>query len=104
MSKTTVIVQVVSSERDTNGNRYHFAVFYNPEKGRQHSVAMEVGGESNARHIAYTLAGDWESTLCFEQTLPKREWQRARKFAKVEMYEGGAEAKAALRALFAETV
>lgn len=99
--RTTVIVQIVSSATDSNGNRYHFAVFYNPAKGRQHSVALEVGGESNARHIAYKLAGnDYEGTLCFEQTLTKREWQRAKAFAKVETYEGSEKATDLLRSLF----
>lgn len=98
--RTTVIVETVSSETDQNGNRYHFAVFYNPAKGRQHSVALEVGGESNARHIAYKIAGDWEGTLCFERTLPKREWQRAKGFAKVETYEGSQQASVLLGKLF----
>jgi len=97
---TKVIVEVVSSQRDVNGNRYHFARFYNPAKGRQNYVCIEVGGESNARQIAYELAGkDYEATLCFELTLPKREWKRVRP-ERAGMYEGSPEAKAALAILF----
>ena len=98
---TRVIVETVSSLIDRNGNRHHFAVFYNPAKGRQHSVAIEVGGESNARCIAYKLAGnDHEGTLAFEHSLGKRDWQFQRANAKPISYEGSPEAKAALCALF----
>lgn len=98
---TAVIVETVSSLTDRNGNHYHFAIFYNPAKGRQHSVCIDVGGESNARHIAYELAGkDYERTLCFESHLGKRDWQRVRANAKPISYERSPEAKAALAALF----
>jgi hypothetical protein len=98
---TTVIVEIVSSQIDRNGNRYHFAIFYNPAKGRQRRVCMEVGGESNARTMAYELAEkDFERILTFECTLPKREWQRRRTLANCVTYEGSPEAKAALAALF----
>ena len=98
---TTVIVEIISSQIDRNGNRYHFAIFYNPAKGRQHRVCMEVGGESNARLMAYELAGkDFERLLAFECSLPKLEWKRRHRLANCITYEGSPEAKAALAALF----
>lgn len=96
---TTVIVETITSERDRNGNCYHLAVFYNPAKGRQQCVRMGVGGQSNARHIAYRLAGnDWERTLCFESTVPKSQFKRL--YSDITLYEGDVEANAALAALF----
>ena len=96
---TLVIVEVVSSQIDRNGNRYHFARFYNPEKGRQYSVVMEVGGESNARSVALEYAnGDYEAMLCFERSVPKSDFKRMN--AGVTLYEGSADAEAALDALF----
>lgn len=101
MTQTRVITETVSSELDRNGNRYHFARFYNPAKGRSECVSMEVGGDSNAKYIAHDLAGgDWEATLSFQCSLPKKEWQRERK--RVTLYEGTTEATAALALLFAK--
>ncbi len=94
------IVETISSARDVNGNCHHFAVFYSPAKGRQARVAIETGGASNALSLAYEITKDHEAILCFEHTLPKRDWQRARKHAgTVLYYEGSDEAKAALAQL-----
>lgn len=95
-----VIVETISSQQDRNGNRYHFARFYSTARGRQASVTMEVDGESNARAIAYELAGkDLEAMLYFEREVSKTEWKRLRQG--VTYCEGGLGSKAALAALFA---
>lgn len=102
-TQTIVIVETITSQRDVNGNCYHLARFYNPAKGRQHSVLMEVGGESNARHIAYRLAGnDYEGTLVFESVIPKSQFRMLS--CGVKLYEGSKEAEAALAELFAVKV
>lgn len=97
-----VIVQVFTSERDRNGNCYHFARFTNPAKGRNASITVEVGGRSNAEIMGKRLAGgDWEATFCAEQTMGKRDWQYARKHSEGGVsYEGNAETNSALCALF----
>ncbi len=94
-----VIVETVSSARDVNGNCYHFATFYTPKKGRQQSVRMHVHGESNARSIAYRLAGrDHEGVLSFASTIAKRDWKiRA---TCIGMSEGSDAANCALAKLF----
>lgn len=96
--QTKIIVETVSSQIDTNGNRYHYARFYNPEMGRQHSVVIEIGGPSNGLHIAHKMTGDWESTLEFTQTIPKREFMAA--FKNVKLHEATPEAIKALASLF----
>ena len=78
-----VIAQIKSSKRDINGNTYHFAVFYNPQKDRHHSVVVDnLGSASNGEHLAYTLSGgDWEKTLVFTSVLPIKQWNRENKWA-----------------------
>lgn len=93
------IVETVASERDSNGNTYHFARFYNAKKGRSECVTLETGGEGNATYLARKLTGDWEKVLSFSSVIPKRDWQRAHK-ALNPLYEGSPEAKKALQALF----
>lgn len=74
-----IIVETITSEHDRNGNRYHFARFYLPQLGRACVLECEVGGASNALHIAYRACGqDWAAVLGFESVIPKREWQRMR--------------------------
>ncbi|KKN03936.1 hypothetical protein LCGC14_1102810 [marine sediment metagenome] len=102
-----VIVCTYTSERDLNGNCRHFTRFYNTAKSRQEAVVMKTGGENNARHTAYELAGDdYEAMLEFTTVLPKREWWRARNAAMsgskiAGLREGSPECRAALKALFA---
>lgn len=96
-----VIVEILSSESDRNGNRYHFARFYNPSKGREPVAVVEVGGESNARSMAHSLAGnDYEGCLYFEITLPKRTWNHARSHSGMIAYEGDPELNGTLCAAF----
>jgi len=98
---TRVIVDTVSSRTDMYGNRYHFARFYNPAKGRQVSVVATVAAPGNANAIAYRLAGeDWEGTLCHESELPIRRWNAAEKAAGVRLREDTPELEAALTELF----
>ena len=107
-----IIVHVTTSKRDLNGNCYHFAKFYNTKKGRfNHVVVDSLGGEDNAAHIAYKLAGgDWEQILVFVATLPIRQWHRehaklrnaATKGAISMDYEGSKESTIALAALMAQ--
>ena len=99
-SPVKAIVQTITSTRDLNGNCYHIAVIYNPAKGRNAFVRLEVGGESNAAHLAYTLAGnDWEGVVSLQTLLPKRQWQALRKQS-AWLYEGSQQAKQALADLF----
>lgn len=104
MAKPTpirVVVETVSSERDTGGNTYHVCHLFNPAKGRGARVSLEVGGPSSARSLAYKLAGgDWEAVLSLESTLPKRAWREHRSMFQV-LNEHSAEAAAALQALMA---
>lgn len=100
MSKVTpitVIAITYSSERDTNGNTYHWARFMNPQRGRHVSVACEVGGSSNADGIACTLADGWEGTLSLHIIQPKREWRHCRPDSL--RYEGDPTVARDLRAL-----
>lgn len=98
---TRVIVETVSSRSDQYGNRYHFARFYNPARGRQQSVAARVAAPGNANAIAYRLAGqDWEGTFCRESVLPIRQWNRAVIDAEVTLREDTPELAAALAELF----
>ncbi len=95
------LVETFTSSRDVNGNCYHFARFWNTEKGRDESVTLEVGGESNGQHLAYKAIGnDWEKVMCFQSVLPKREWSRIRKSFGNVLYEGSPEAKEAISNLY----
>jgi hypothetical protein len=93
-----IIVEVTSSFPDTNGNRYHFARFWNAQKGRQESVAInDISGVSNARAVAYELAGrDYEATLVFERAVTKTEFRKLTRGTVFAGYEG---AEAVQRAL-----
>ncbi len=77
-TRISIIVVTYSSERDRNGNTYHWARFYSPTRGRDISVACEVGAEGNANGTACDLANGWAGTLCMQSVLPYREWQRSR--------------------------
>lgn len=104
-----VIAQIKSSKTDINGNTYHFAVFYNPRKGRQHSVVVDnLGSADNAEHLAYRLSGgDWEKTLVFRSVLSIRQWNKENKWAisnlsdnPADTYYGSEKNKQALHNLF----
>lgn len=90
------IVSVVSSERDRNGNCYHYGHVTNTANGE--SVAfMDLGGPSNLRHIVHGVLGGFEGTHTTEQSLPIRRWNRCKPEAGV--YDG-TEGKRAVAALF----
>ncbi len=96
-----IVTITYSSSRDTCGNRYHLATFYNVARGRQERVNIETGGDDNGAHLAAEIVGgDWEATLTFNETLPIRRWQALRRIAHPKyLHEGTDAAKAALAAL-----
>jgi len=95
------IVETTSSRRDLNGNCYHYARFYNPDKGRNTCVAVrDMGGTDNARCLANSYFGGHERVLSFERELPIREWKRTVRFLEFVGYEGSKQVKAALADLF----
>lgn len=81
------IAEVISSERDTNGNTHHLARFYSVERGRQELMTVELGGPSNAASILFKLFGDHESSLIIMHTESKSDWKYIRKHAPVLYYE-----------------
>lgn len=93
----TIIAITYSSERDRNGNTYHWARFINPQRGRHVAVVCEVGAASNADGIACTLADGWEGTFCLQVTQPIREWRQYRPDGL--RYEGDPSVARDLRAL-----
>jgi len=92
------IVHTRSSETDRNGNRYHLAEFWNVAKGRGVSVRMEVGGESNARHLAYQIFKDYEAILSIDSEISKSDYRRLRAWGTVQ--HEGKEGREALADLF----
>lgn len=94
-----VIVNTISSRRDSNGNTRYFARFYNPHKSRHDFVTIEVESRSNSDRLAYDYAGGWEGTICIESELPIWQWHRCR--PDDTLYEGCEAAKIALDALYA---
>jgi hypothetical protein len=71
------ICETFTSERDRNGNCYHFAVITSTSTGKR-LVIKGVGGESNARYLMSKLLGrtTGERVYSTEVVLPKRQWQR----------------------------
>lgn len=70
------IVETVTSERDRNGNCYHFARVTSTVTGKTLCIA-EVGGTTNARWIVTrSVSNDGHYPVhTVETTLPKRQWQ-----------------------------
>lgn len=81
------IVHTVSSETDTNGNRYHFARITSTKTGNS-LVIDGVGGDANARILVKSALGlDFEEVHAINSTERKRDWQRMSSFAKSGLYE-----------------
>lgn len=82
--KIRFIVETVSSSRDANGNRYHFARVTSTITGC--SISFETGGERNAASMVKAVGDTWDSIYATECEIPKRQWQAARKG--VQLFEG----------------
>lgn len=86
MPKIRFIVDTVSSARDVNGNRYHFADITSVRSGRR--LRVLVDGASNARvAVKRALALDWSEIHSTESEIPKRQWQEASKVWPPPLYE-----------------
>lgn len=68
------IVHTVTSERDSNGNTYHFATVRSTITGKTLNV-VGVGGSSNVPGRVMKVAGDWDCLDCSDTILPKRQHQ-----------------------------
>lgn len=82
--KIRFIVETITSERDRNGNCYHFARITSTLTGR--SLSVQVGGNGNARALVKAVGDTWDSLHSVEITIPKRQWQQHASEA-VSMYE-----------------
>lgn len=93
------IIEVITSQRDTNGNCHHLARFYSVERGRNECFMVEAGGASNPSCIGYNLFGDYESFLVIAKTVTKSDWKYEHKHALFVAYESE-ETMANLREFF----
>jgi len=82
------IVHTTTSNRDLNGNCYHFARITSTKTGK--SIVIDgVGGDSNAAGLLLrrdektgkSIAKNWNEVHTYQTFEPKREWQRMNKFA-----------------------
>ncbi len=75
------IVDTFSSERDVNGNRYHYSWIISTATGHRLAV-RNVGGDDNVRIALWNLLNlDGSQVFATQHHLPKREWKRREKFA-----------------------
>ena len=88
------IVHTTTSERDYNGNCYHFARITSTKTGKS-IVIDHVGGERNAVGLLFRtpedgakpVANDWSEIYDHQTVIGKRDWQRMNKFANGKIYE-----------------
>ena len=70
------IVEIISSKTDTNGNTYHFGIFYSVNKGKDKFIVVELGGGSNALYLLQEIGFQFQEMFSCSFTLPKRRWKR----------------------------
>jgi hypothetical protein len=75
------LCNLVSSERDTNGNCDHFGTITSTLTGKQLHL-KDVGGESNLRSLVSEHADCycWPQVITVESREKKRAWQRSARF------------------------
>jgi hypothetical protein len=93
------IVRTFTSERDRNGNVYHYCMIYDVRQGVYKTINVETGGPDNGGSMVGRILGDrgCSTVLCTEETIPKRLWQ-AKRHNLTCHYEH--EAESVLRAFF----
>lgn len=74
------IIETVSSRRDINGNRYHYATITSTATEKRLKV-RDIGGPSNARGMVMNANPAYCGELySVEREIPIREFDRARRF------------------------
>lgn len=82
-TKIRFIIETISSQRDTNGNRYHAARITSTATGDQLFIA-NVGGPSSVLALVTNAMGSaigrnsiplYDYCYCIESEIPKRQWQ-----------------------------
>lgn len=68
------IIEIVSSERDRNGNCYHFAEI--TRTSDRNRIKTEIDSPSSIAGYARKADLKWDETYHIEKVIPKREWQR----------------------------
>lgn len=68
-------IQVVV-ETITNGSD-HISIFYNPSKGKQHSIKVFTGGQRNGAIMAMKILKDWEKILTINYEVKAKHFKNA---------------------------
>jgi len=81
MQKVKWIVNVITRERDLNGNCYSLAIIYSTATGRSLPVYDGWGGGGNVLHNLKEITGCCysPSILEFKETIKRREFDRLKK-------------------------
>ena len=81
------IIETRTSNTDTNGNRYHYAIVTSA-KTKKTLHLDSVGGDQNAVHTVKDKLGlDWNEVYAVNSSYPIREWQRLNKYHPKGWYE-----------------
>lgn len=71
--KIKAVVNVISSEPDVYGNRYHMATVTNTKNGK--SLTFITDTETNLEHRLRKAYDSWEAFTVSHSTVPKRHYK-----------------------------